>query len=408
MDRTGTPGDVPGGGAGEVGTGSWGVQQLAGFLMAVAGYEDVPRMVAGAAQRIADAIGADVCAILSGDEIVAVVGFPASRVPEDELQRVAAGEADTLQVPGTGAVSATRVEARLGVPRTVLIGRRGADLDRGERALVRAMVQVLELALQLRGAAERERRLRQAVEAQAAELSEVNQRLERAVQVKRDLVSMASHELRTPLVAMLGFSRLLLDGWEDFDDRDRDEYLGILVRHGQRMLRLVDGLLTAGRLEDDRLETHAQRVSVSEVAEEAIRGVAPAGLGFAPAGEDEVVVDPDHLAQIVVNLVDNARKYGAPPVEVAVSASPSAVTLEVCDHGPGVPAEFVPVLFERFTQASTGMRREGSGVGLGLAIVSGLAERNGGTVAYARAEGRTRFTVRFPRAGRDRDAAAPG
>lgn len=376
---------------------AWGVQQLTGFLMAVAGSRDVEGVVVGAAHRIAEAVGSDVCAILSDGQLVAVVGFPEREVPTDALYRVAAGEADELDVPGLGTVRATRVEARLAVPRTVLIGRRGEELQADERALVRAMIQVLELALQLRGAAERERRLRQAVELQAEELREVNEQLAAAVQVKRDLVSMTSHELRTPLIAMLGFARLLKDGWEDFEDEERDEYLTILVRHGERMLRLVEDLLTAGRLESERIEPAIDTVSVSEVVADTLRDLGAGEVALRRADDDVALVDPDHLSQMVANLVDNARKYGAPPVEVGVSADPGTVVVEVTDAGPGVPDEFAPVLFERFTRASTGFRREGTGVGLGLAIVAGLAARNGASVSYDHDGERTRFVLELAR-----------
>lgn len=409
MRATGDAGaEADAGGSARPGDGAWGVQQVASFLMAVAGYHDVEAMLAGAVRRIAAAIDADVCAILSDGKLVAVVGFPDDDVPEDALAEVAAGEADELDVPELGGVPATRVEAKLAVPRTVLVGRRGPRLTRDERALVRAMIQVLELALQLRGAAERERRLREAIEMQAEELREVNEDLARALQVRRDLVSMTSHELRTPLIAMLGFARLLAEGWEDFEPDERDEFLAILVRHGQRMLRLVDDLLTIGHLESDRVEVRREPVSLSTAVGETLRALHARDVGLHPAEEDEVQVDPDHLSQMVTNLVDNARKYGAPPVEVRIATSPTEGRVEVTDVGPGVSDSFAPALFERFSQDSTGLRREGTGVGLGLAIVAGLAERNGGSVSYDRDEGRTRFTLRLPRAtGRDRDAAPP-
>jgi signal transduction histidine kinase len=91
--------------------------------------------------------------------------------------------------------------------------------------------------------------------------------------------------------------------------------------------------------------------------------------------------DPDHLRRIVVNLLTNAFKYGGPPVNVLVMTTDDAVKLEVCDHGEGVPPEFVPRLFQRFARADrTARTREGTG--LGLSIVQGLAEANGGEAWY--------------------------
>lgn len=384
---------------GRLGPGSWAVQQLAGFLASVAAPGDVRSAFATAAHRLAEALEADVCAIVSDGELVTTLGFPAEDVPQAELLAVAGGRELDVEVPGVGTVPLIGVDVRSDGAPVVVLGRHAEPFGPGERHLVRAMVQVLTLTLQLRWTAARERDLRRAVEEQAEELRDVNEQLSDALRVKRDLVSMASHELRTPLVAMLGFTTLLRDGWEEFSDDSRAQYLAILDRHGRRMLRLVDDLLTVGRLEDDRIVTHRVETSLSEAVAVVLRdlGRDDVELSLDPDHDDRVLIDVDHLAQVIANLVDNAHKYGAPPIRVEVVTTPDWCGVEVVDHGDGVPPEFVPVLFDRFTQASTGLHRAGTGVGLGLAIVAGLVGRNEGWVAYERADGRTRFSVRFRR-----------
>jgi signal transduction histidine kinase len=95
------------------------------------------------------------------------------------------------------------------------------------------------------------------------------------------------------------------------------------------------------------------------------------------------MVDPFHLRQMVANLVSNALRYGAPPVTASVSDEGGVVALEVTDAGAGVPLDFVPHLFERFTRASTGVAAQQSGSGFGLYIVGRLAEANGCRLTYS-------------------------
>jgi signal transduction histidine kinase len=103
--------------------------------------------------------------------------------------------------------------------------------------------------------------------------------------------------------------------------------------------------------------------------------------------------DPVHAHHVVVNYLENARRYGAPPFSVTIAREDDTVVLAVADVGPGVPPEFVPSLFESFTQARSG----GTGLGLGLAIVRGLAEASDGEAWYEPNRPRgSRFCLRLP------------
>jgi signal transduction histidine kinase len=106
--------------------------------------------------------------------------------------------------------------------------------------------------------------------------------------------------------------------------------------------------------------------------------------------------DPDQIYQIFVNLLANARRYGAPPVRVTIETAERDVVVRVSDEGVGVPTEFVPHLFEAFTQAPTVQAAEGAG--LGLAIVKGLVETSRGDIWYEALQPRGAcFVVRLPR-----------
>jgi len=107
-----------------------------------------------------------------------------------------------------------------------------------------------------------------------------------------------------------------------------------------------------------------------------------------------VVTDPDHLSRILINLLDNARRYGAPPVEVRTRQDGEMVELEVRDHGHGITPEDVDRLFERFEQME---HAGGEGLGLGLSIVRSLAELNDGDTRYTDTPGGgATFVVRLP------------
>ena len=109
-------------------------------------------------------------------------------------------------------------------------------------------------------------------------------------------------------------------------------------------------------------------------------------------------IDPFHLRQMVANLVSNALRYGEPPVVVTVLEDADGVSLEVTDAGAGVPEDFVPQLFDRFTRATTGTAAQQSGSGFGLYIVNRLAEANGCRLTYSPgAPSGSRFRLELPR-----------
>jgi signal transduction histidine kinase len=148
------------------------------------------------------------------------------------------------------------------------------------------------------------------------------------------------------------------------------------------MTELVEEILTLTQLDADGLGTRSVTVDARRAIREAAASVA----------------DPRHLTQILMNLLSNALKYGVPPVEVTVDGR-NPVAIDVRDHGDGVPADFVPRLFDRFTRADTPASRARKGTGLGLYIVRQLVETNGGAVEYRDHPGDGGcFTVRLPAA----------
>jgi signal transduction histidine kinase len=215
-------------------------------------------------------------------------------------------------------------------------------------------------------------------------------------QLREDFVSRVSHELRTPLTSITGAIDTLVARADVLQPSQTAELLDAAQRNGARLERLVSSLLVRARIErrgmaSTRTDVELRPLVASvlgEVLEIEHRCEVPEGL--------TAHVDPDHLRQMLENLVVNAEKYGAPPVVVRGSREGDLVELRVIDAGPGVADDFVARLFDPFTQASTGTRREARGLGLGLDIVRSLATTNGGAIRYEAGHGGACFVLSLP------------
>jgi two-component system, OmpR family, phosphate regulon sensor histidine kinase PhoR len=241
-------------------------------------------------------------------------------------------------------------------------------------------------------------------------LRDVSQEL-KAEQMRADFVANASHELRTPLASLLGFIETL-QGPARNDAAARDKFLPIMRTQAKRMARLIDDLLSLSRIE---LKAHIRpdaTVDLGSAVGHVIDALAPLakerGVELAlerPPGRFDVAGDRDELIRVFENLVENAIKYGSSGgrVEVILAESPkgngrSDVAVTVRDHGPGIAAEHLPRLTERFYRVDVGQSRDKGGTGLGLAIVKHILARHRGrmTIESTPGEGAS-FTVRIER-----------
>jgi PAS domain S-box-containing protein len=244
--------------------------------------------------------------------------------------------------------------------------------------------------------------------AAAAKVAAYAEDLERALREAReahrfqeDLLAVAHHEFRTPLTALIGFSETLLEAGDRLRDADRRAALQSMASAGHRLTGLVDNLIALSGLHSATRALSAEAVRLRPAVRDA---AAQAGTDLSTAVVDvpddhEVTADPARLRQMIANLLTNAVLYGGGVVEVRARAADDHIALEVADAGPGVPPDFVPHLFERFSQASRGATRTAVGAGLGLASVKELAEAMGGQAAYApNTPTGARFIIRLPRA----------
>ena len=229
--------------------------------------------------------------------------------------------------------------------------------------------------------------------------------LRRIDRMRSDFVANASHELRTPLASLRGFIETL-QGPARADPAAQDRFLGIMLDQATRMSRLVDDLLSLSRLE---LKSHIapdESVDLVPLLGHVRDSLVPLAddLGVEirmhlPEGKVEVLGDRDELVQVFENLIENACKYGQEGKAVDVYLRNDAsqpVEVSVVDQGPGIPAEHVPRLTERFYRVSVADSRSKKGTGLGLAIVKHILTRHRARLLVRSEIGRgTDFTVRF-------------
>ncbi len=225
----------------------------------------------------------------------------------------------------------------------------------------------------------------------------------RLSQIKSDFVSNASHELRTPLTNVRGYIEAFLDALLQEETPD-PAFLDTALSNALRMERLIDDLLLLSRAESGTAVLEPEEISIRSflaLIDDQHRSAAErAGktLETVP-GEGAFRADLRTLLLAVSNLVDNAIKYGKDGGRITVSAAIDGgdCVIEVADDGPGIPAEHLPRLFERFYRVDKGRSRELGGTGLGLSIARHVVESHGGAIRVKSRLGEgTRFTVRIP------------
>ena len=244
-------------------------------------------------------------------------------------------------------------------------------------------------------------RAKAAVERSADELASAVEQLREATAVKDEFLAVTNHELRTPLTTILGYGTTLQSKWESIEDGQRLEFVGYMVHQARRLHALVEDLLTLSSVQAGALEVDVKPVALCAAVDEAL---ANNGLRASRVTHDcpptlHVLADFGRLTQVLTNFVSNALKYGAEPISVHAAEQGEWVEVRVRDRGPGVPEDFVPHLFEKFSQASRGLSRTAEGTGLGLAIVEQLTEVQGGQVWYEPNEPHgSQFCLRLRRA----------
>jgi signal transduction histidine kinase len=234
-------------------------------------------------------------------------------------------------------------------------------------------------------------------------------------QAKTAFISDVSHELRTPLTVIKGTIETLQDGALD-DLAARGSLLTSMARETERLITLVNDLLVLTRADAGALNLQRVLMDLGELARSrcehferaaSLRQVSLRTVtNLQPAGQHSysVFADPDRIAQVLDNLIDNAIRYSPPGAEVTVTLVREAdqVACRVTDAGPGIPSEHLPFIFERFYRANQARGRGEGGSGLGLSIARGLVQAHAGRTAASSVEGQgTTVTFWLPAAKTD-------
>jgi len=224
--------------------------------------------------------------------------------------------------------------------------------------------------------------------------SQAREEAEEASRLKEEFLATVSHELRTPLNAVVGWSRLVRSG--QLDKEGMAHALEVIERNASAQRQIIEDLLDVSRIVTGKLRINTQRVDLLLVIHAAIDAVRPAAeakeidLRMHFEAPDAIVkADVERLQQILWNLLANAVKFTPQrgSVDVYLRQHGSLAEIRIEDSGPGIPADFLPRIFERFTQADSSSTRKHGGLGLGLAIVRHLVELHGGTVWAGNREG---------------------
>lgn len=214
---------------------------------------------------------------------------------------------------------------------------------------------------------------------------------------REEFLAIVSHDLRSPLTSLKGFIEILLN--EDYESEEKlKEYLGILDSEADRMIALIEELLDLGRLESGRMKLRRETLSLPELVTYAMRSME--GL----SGRKGVLLEMDlvhgvilvhadrgRMLQVLINLLSNAIRFSPEggKVRTTLREKDGFAFIEVCDDGPGVPAEERELIFEKYHRAERDGGERGKGSGLGLAIARKIIELHGGRIALAdKEEGR--------------------
>jgi two-component system phosphate regulon sensor histidine kinase PhoR len=225
---------------------------------------------------------------------------------------------------------------------------------------------------------------------------------------KNEFISNMTHELKTPL-ATVNVAVEALRNFNALDNPERTrEYLDISALELQRLSLLVDKVLKLSQLEKKEVELHPEPLDLFALAVEVIDGLRlqldKAGVQTLlthGGGDFTVKADRVHMSGVLMNLLDNAVKYGgpAPRIEVHLARRGSAVILSVTDNGRGIPPEYAGKVFEQFFRVPSGDRHDTKGYGLGLSYVRDILHRHGGSVRVDSQVGRgSTFTLQLPAA----------
>jgi signal transduction histidine kinase len=239
----------------------------------------------------------------------------------------------------------------------------------------------------------------------AADLQRRAGERDRLDRMKDEFVLTASHELRSPLTSVQGFAELLMLEREQLSPKQA-ETVEIILDNTRHLVRLLNDLLDLARSDAGRLTIKPVPTDPAPLIADAVRtmrGQTEAGHQAlsedVPEGLPTLRVDPDRMRQVLLNLLTNAHEYCPERASIRIAARPDGANVEISveDDGPGIPADQLEHIFERFTRGDAGLTQRVGGTGLGLAISKSLVELHGGSIGAESVPGEgSTFSIVLP------------
>jgi signal transduction histidine kinase/HAMP domain-containing protein len=355
---------------------------------AVVGVTDRERIFAESLNRLVALVKADAAAIVlrdgSEEELVAastvtIEGTVATRIASEVLN-TKTGDPDVVQrseIPAGPLRSAAHVPL---ATRGVITGLLSVYF-KGEAEITESEARTLRTVARLVSVAKENADL-------VGELRDNNFQLERANRLKSEFLANVSHELRTPMNAIIGYSKLMLDGLDGELNSQQESDLQRVTTAADNLLSLINGLLDLSKIEAGRMEINVEELDVRPIIEDVMSLVQPqsdskdlAVRAEVPEDLPTVLADRARFRQVLVNLVSNAVKFtDAGEVVISASTGEGWVTVSVSDSGIGISKEAQSYIFDEFRQADASTTRRYGGTGLGLAISKRLVALHGGRI----------------------------
>lgn len=215
-----------------------------------------------------------------------------------------------------------------------------------------------------------------------------------------DFISTVSHELRTPLTSIRGFAQTMLSSWDKLDDASKKKFLEIIEQQSNRLIHLVENILSVTKIPNENLVL--KKIGVNESVQTAVQLVKqkyPNHKFSTDIKENpEIYADNEKLQQVLINIIENACKYSEADTEVKiiVTSDDKDVYIKIQDEGIGIDEEYAEKIFQKFSRIDNPLTRKTQGSGLGLFITKSLTEKMHGTISFKNLEKGTEFQLKFP------------
>ncbi len=226
-----------------------------------------------------------------------------------------------------------------------------------------------------------------------------------------DFISTVSHELRTPLTSIRGFSQTMLSSWNKLDDESKKKFLQIIVDQSNRLINLVENMLSVTKLQNTKDDLIYKEFSIKPLIE-MITSIVKSQYKDKkfnieiPEYIPPILADKDKFQQIITNLTENAAKYGDENSTITITANiqEDMVSIKVINRGIDIPEEDYEKIFTKFSRIDNPLTRKVQGSGLGLYITKSLVEKMSGKISVKSENHITIFEVTLPAANIERQA----